>query len=81
MMEYYGFGPMWNGFGIVGAILGLGMMLLVWAALILLVVWLVRTLSGPRRGQQSAGEVLDRRLAAGEITPEEHARIRQTLRS
>ena len=80
MMGCDGFG-LGSGFGIAGLVLGGGLMLLFWVALILLIVWLVRALTGPRRGPESAREVLDRRLASGEISAEEHARMRQSMQT
>jgi putative membrane protein len=68
-----------------GLLGGLGM-LLFWALIIGLLVWLVVTLtrsgqSNATRGAQpdSALETLRRRLAAGEITPDEFDRLRQKL--
>jgi putative membrane protein len=52
---------------------------LFWAGLIALLVWAVRSSAGPRRGGDTALEVLRRRLAAGEITEEEYERIRRLL--
>jgi len=70
------------GMGLLG---GLGM-LLIWGLIIGLVVWLVVTLtrlnqSGASRNAQpdSALEILRRRLAAGEITPQEFDELRQKL--
>jgi putative membrane protein len=73
MMGWYGFGPvMW--------LMGALVMLLFWAGLIVLIVWAVRQF-GP--GQQSSAEepmeILRRRLAAGEITPEEYEQARRAL--
>ncbi len=70
------------GMGLLG---GLGM-LLFWGLITGLVVWLVVTLtrssqSNAARGAQpdSALETLRRRLAAGEITPQEFDTLRQKL--
>jgi putative membrane protein len=70
------------GMGLLG---GLGM-LLFWGLIIGLVVWLVVTLtrsgqSGAQRGAQfdTVLETLRRRLAAGEITPQEFDELRQKL--
>jgi len=70
------------GMGLLG---GLGM-LLFWGLIICLMVWLVVTLA---RSSQSGGssraqpdlalETLRRRLAAGEITPQEFDALRQKL--
>jgi putative membrane protein len=68
-----------------GLLGGLGM-LLFWGLIIGLVVWLVVTLSrsgqsGASRGAQpdTALETLRRRLAAGEITPQEFDALRLKL--
>lgn len=70
------------GMGLLG---GLGM-LLFWGLIIGLVVWLIVTLtrsshSGAGRSAQTdtALETLRRRLAAGEITPQEFDALRQKL--
>ena len=62
-------------------------MLLVLVAVILLVVWLVRTSThhtspsaGTSLGRESALDILDRRLASGEITPEEYRERAEILR-
>ncbi len=57
------------------------MMLAFWGLVIVGVVWLVRSRGGsPRQSpDQSALEVLDRRLAAGEITPEDYRESRDLL--
>lgn len=64
----------------------LGVALLFWASLIALLIWAVRSAAAPRRApdavprtSQTAMEVLRRRLAAGEISPEEFDRIQQLL--
>jgi uncharacterized membrane protein len=56
-------------------------MLAFWGFIAWLVVWAVRRLSGERpapRGE-SALEVLRRRLAAGEITPEQFDELRRRM--
>lgn len=59
--------------------------LLFWAGLIALVIWAVRATIAPRRRYDheatplTAMEILRRKLAAGEITPEEFERIRDLL--
>jgi hypothetical protein len=54
-----------------------------WGLVIVGVVWLARSLAetarGPRRDDPL--EILDRRLASGEITPEEYRERRATLGS
>lgn len=57
--------------------------LLFWGGLIALLVWAVRSTTAPRHRPElsrgSAMDVLRRRLASGEITPEEFDRIRKLL--
>lgn len=71
---YYGFG----GWGWLWMSL---MMVLFWGGLIALVVWLIRATANPRgrRADDDADEVLRRRLAAGEITPDEYEKTRKLL--
>jgi uncharacterized membrane protein len=71
------------------AMLGMGirwlLMVLFWVGLIALGVWLVRALfphihqAPPQERELSAREILDRRFARGEITPEEYAAMKQAL--
>jgi putative membrane protein len=58
---------------------GVLMMLLFWGVLAVLIVWLVRRFSGPSIGPDSAQEVLKRRFAAGEISPEDYEKTRHAL--
>ncbi len=75
MMWYWGSGYGWG-----MAIFGVVMMLLFWSGIAAMIVFLVRSLGGPRlTSSDSAVETLRRRLATGEITPEEFERIRQVL--
>jgi len=75
MMGFDGYGVspwMW--------ILGSLMMVIVIGGIILLVVWGVRATGEPRSGTSSSAlEVLKRRLAAGEITPDEYEKTRRLL--
>ena len=75
MMGFDGYGVslwMW--------ILGSLMMVIALGGLILLVVLAVRTVGGPQPGSSnSALEVLKRRLAAGEITPDEYEKTRRII--
>ena len=75
MMGFDGYGAspwMW--------ILGSLVMILFGGGLIVLVVWAVRAVSGPRSGSSdTALEVLKRRLAAGEITQDEYEKTRRVL--
>lgn len=73
------------GWSMMGALGGLGM-LLFWGLLIGLMAWLVVTLTrasqggaAPRSQPDSALEILRRRLASGEITPQEFDALRQKL--
>ena len=68
-----------------GLLGGLGM-LLFWGLIIGLVVWLVVTLTRLNQGGASRGgqpdsvlETLRRRLAAGEITPQEYDELQKKL--
>ena len=56
-----------------------GMMVLFWGGVILLGIWAVRGLSGQRRTGDAAIEVLRKRLAAGEISPEDFEKTRKAL--
>jgi putative membrane protein len=50
------------------------------ALIIAAVVWLASDRSaGPEASAESAGEILDRRLASGEVTPEQYNELRETL--
>ncbi len=54
------------------------MMLLFWAGLVALAVWLVRSFVRPRR-DDDAMSTLRRRLAAGEITQDEFEKTKHIL--
>lgn len=54
------------------------MMLLFWGGLALLIVLLIRGFGGTKQAD-NASETLRRRLAAGEITPEDYERTRKML--
>jgi putative membrane protein len=74
MMGFYGYnmsGWMW--------VVGTLMMLLFWGGLAALIVVAVRAFAGPRGTQESADEILKRRLAAGQITQDEYDKTRQAL--
>jgi putative membrane protein len=75
MMGFDGYdmsGWMWIVMGLV--------MLVVTGALVVLVVFAVRAVTGPRAGgSTSALEVLKRRLAAGEITQDEYEKTKRLL--
>jgi putative membrane protein len=58
------------------------MMVAFWGLVIVGAVWLVRLLAGRQReesGRSSAAELLEHRLASGEISPEEYRRLRAAL--
>jgi putative membrane protein len=71
------------GFGVIGLLL----MLLFWGGLIVLAVWLVKTLFQGDRGSpappparaKTAREILDERYARGEITREQYELIQQDI--
>jgi uncharacterized membrane protein len=65
MMGYYGYG--WNGWMIA--------MMMAWPLLITVAVWAVVALTRDR-GKSGPREILDQRLARGEVTPEQY---QQTL--
>jgi uncharacterized membrane protein len=75
MMWYYGAGAspwMWAA--------GVLMMLVVWGGLAALVVWAVRGLTRQPRAEDSADEILRRRVASGQISPDEYEKTRNVLR-
>jgi putative membrane protein len=59
------------------------MMVVFWGLVIVGTVWLIRALMSERHGHghggRSAIEVLDHRLASGEITPEEYRQRRTVI--
>ena len=72
MMWYYGWGGwgwLWMG----------GMMLLFWSGVIVPAIWAIRSFTGPRHAGDAALDVLRRRLAAGEITPDEFEKTKKAL--
>ncbi len=71
---YETFGWPWPG------LIWLGAVLLFWACLLAALVWAVRASATSKRGSDGALDVLRRRLASGEIAPEEYEHIRQILR-
>ncbi|MBI4345099.1 MAG: SHOCT domain-containing protein [Euryarchaeota archaeon] len=69
MMSYYGYGWM---------LLGLVFMVLFWAAVILLILWLYKQLKGGAPAtSESALDILKKRYAKGEITREEFELMRK----
>lgn len=75
------------GFGMGFGVVGLLMMILLWGGLIVLVVWLVRSLfpqatqppAPPMGHELSAREILDRRYARGEIGREEYDLMKESI--
>ncbi len=74
---------MMYGFGLYGGwwLLGMGMMVLFWIAIILLVVWVVRSLlpRDSRTGRDQALETLQQRYAEGSISAAEYEQARARL--
>ncbi len=62
-------------------LLGMGMMVLFWIAIILLVIWAVRSLfpREMRSGHKQALETLQQRYAEGEISAAEYEQARARL--
>jgi uncharacterized membrane protein len=60
-------------------ILMAAMMVIFWGLVIVGVVWLVQSEIGHRSHRHSALEVLEHRLASGDITPDEYRRRREAL--
>lgn len=55
------------------------MIVIFWAAVIALVVWGVRSVTGPREPVKTALDIARERLAKGEISEEEFERIKRQL--
>jgi putative membrane protein len=76
MMWYYG-GAGWAGWLFMGL-----SMIVFWGALILLLLWAVRSFNRPVEPRSSAAlSILQERLAKGEITPEEFAQRKQLIQT
>ena len=71
MWPYYAGGVHWVWMGL--------LMVLFWGGLVLLVAWAIRAFSGPASGRDDALDVLRRRLAAGEISPEDYEKTKRAL--
>jgi uncharacterized membrane protein len=75
------------GLGMGGGVFGLVFIVLIWGAWIALALWLVRALfpgagkasEAPRREEPTAGEILARRYARGEIDQTEYHLMKETL--
>jgi putative membrane protein len=72
MMWYYGSGGGWNWLWMTL------MMLIFWGGVIAVAVWAIRSGLGSRR-ENDALHVLRRRLAAGEISPEDFEKTKRIL--
>ena len=74
-----------RGFGMMGGYWPFGMLFMgiFWIAVIALIVWAIWRLAGGRRMAHTTTEshldILKRRLASGEITADEFAKIKKTL--
>jgi uncharacterized membrane protein len=73
-MMWYGPGQAWMG------LVGLLTMLVFRGGLAALVVWAVTGIARRRADGESAGEILKRRLAAGQISLEDYEKTREALR-
>ncbi len=71
-MVYYNMWDMMYGTGF-----GWFWMILFWAAIIWLIVWIVQQLT---RSKESATEILEKRYAHGEITHKQYMEMKKTLR-
>jgi uncharacterized membrane protein len=68
------------GFGLFGALLMIVAFIAFWGLVISGVLWTVDALRGGRRHERgTALEILDRRLASGEIDTDEYRRLRAEL--
>lgn len=70
---------MWNGWNMMG-FFGWTMMILFWGAVVVLIVWAVRSAGLPRNstGSDALG-ILERRFAAGEIDTDEFEERKRIL--
>jgi len=73
---YSGIGGSWGPWGLV---MGGVMSLLFWVALVVLVIWVVRSRRHRPFPPDGAMDILRRRLAAGEITHDEFENTRRIL--
>jgi len=69
---------MW-GYDVVGWFWMLPVMLLFWGAVIVGIVLLIRALGAPRTGGDEALQTLRKRLAAGEISPDDYEKMKKLL--
>lgn len=71
---------MWS-YNVLGWFWMLPLMLLFWGVLIAVIVLVVRALGSPRTDGDQAMQALRKRLAAGEISPDEYEKIKRQLQS
>ena len=71
MWPYYGDGWSWLWMA--------GMMAVFWGAVVFGIVWVVRALAAQKPGVEDPVTTLRKRLAAGEITPDEFEKTRKIL--
>ena len=71
----------WGVYGSIGWVLNLVLGLIVLVAVLLLIVWAVRRLSGASAGlgASTAREIIKRRYAQGELTREEYQKMLKDL--
>lgn len=73
MMWWYGMGGGWNWLWMGGT------MVLFWGGVILLGIWAIRSFSVSHRAGDPALDILRKRLAAGEISPEDFEKSKKVL--
>ena len=75
----------YNGYGGLGNMMGFGggiMMLVVWIAVIIFIVWIVKEINGKNKNSKSNGNALDilkERYAKGEINKQEFEEKKKDL--
>ena len=82
MMMYPHLGNFTGFWGLLAVLLGLFLTLLLVAAIVILIIWLVRKAKGDsttRANQPSARELLAQRYARGEINHDEFIRMKDDL--
>lgn len=87
----YGYGNMMGGWGWLGGLIGLLFLVMLVAGIVLLVMWAMRSSGGHQgsggvqppapgaAGHDEAVAIAKRRLASGEITPEQYQEIIKSL--